>query len=362
MDKLYLAALLMTPNIGNARMKSLLTYFGSAKAVWQADQQELRASGCIDEAICNNLYFYREKIDINSLQTKWAQQNIKICSIDEANYPTLLRHIINPPLILYYRGKLPVTDNLIAVVGSRQASAYGKNVAQMLAGELTAAGFVVISGAARGIDTAAHQGALTHGSTMAVLGSGVDICYPPENAKLLARIADEGAVISEYPPGTQPHPSQFPARNRIISGLSRGVIIVEASAKSGALITADFALEQGRDVFAVPGSIFSDYSKGTHILIKQGAKLVETVTDILEEYGAETPATPLLGGKKLNDHALKVYQVLSCELPLGLEEIVLKTQLPVSTVMYTLLEMELLGYVTQNSGQRYLRIAREGIS
>jgi DNA processing protein len=304
MDNLYLAALLMTPNLGSARVKSLLERFGSAKEIWHANQNDLSTSGCLDATTCNNLLFHREKIQIHALADKWAEQAIKICSIYDADYPELLRHIVNPPLILYYRGNLPATNKIIAMVGSRHASAYGKNIAQMMADELTNAGFAVVSGAARGIDTAAHLGALSQGSTFAVLGCGVDVCYPPENAKMLRQIADQGAVITEYSPGTPPHPMHFPARNRIISGLARGVIVVEAAAKSGALITADFALEQGRDVFAVPGSIFSTNSKGTHKLIKQGAKLVENVNDILEEYGAESPMRQQESQKKLDNDCI----------------------------------------------------------
>jgi len=361
MDKLYLAGLLSIPNLGPAKARVLLKCFGSAQKVWTADYQDLKEAG-LDAVTCNNLLLHREKLDLNKLSNRWTELGIKLCSYNEPDYPILLRHIANPPLLLYYRGELYNSDKNIAIVGSRRASSYGKNVAQMLGSELAAAGFTVVSGAARGIDTAAHLGALTQGRTIAVLGSGVDVVYPPENAKLLNQIAAQGAVISEYPPGTAPHARHFPARNRIISGMSRGVVIVEAAEKSGALITADFALEQGRDVFAVPGSVFSPLSKGTHNLIKQGAKLVEKVSDILEEYGVNPPVTAKCQDKKLSADAVKIYQALSCEHPSSLEEIVGKTQLPLATVTYLLLELELLGLVNQIGRQRYLRIAREGIN
>jgi DNA processing protein len=255
---------------------------------------------------------------------------------------------------------LPQNDKLIAIVGSRKATAYGKNVAGMLAASLTEAQVGIVSGAARGIDTAAHLGALEQGYTIAVLGSGVDIAYPPENAKLLSRIAERGVIISEYAPGVIAHPGHFPARNRIINGLSRGVIVVEAAEKSGALITADFALEEGRDVFAVPGSIFAGNSKGTNKLIKMGAKLVENAGDILEEYGWEArqcnQAEPELTQEEKN-----VYSMLNYEEPIGIEEIVTKLNVPPATAAYILLQLSLRGLTVEHSDQRYTCTAREGI-
>jgi len=236
MDKIYLAALQMVPGIGNARIKSLIALFGSARQAWQANRRDLFLCQCLDEATCNNLLNLREKIDVQNLSVKWESIGIKMCALTDNDYPSQLRNIYNPPSVLYYRGQLPVTEKLLAIVGARRASAYGKNVAQLLGAELAAAGFWVVSGAARGIDTAAHRGALTRGYTIAVLGSGVDVSYPPENSKLLDSIAEQGAVISEYAPGTMPHSAFFPARNRIINGLSRGVVVVEAAEKSGALL------------------------------------------------------------------------------------------------------------------------------
>jgi len=359
-DKIYLAALQMVPGIGSARLKSLISFFGSAELAWQASRRDLFLCGCLDETIYNKLLIHREKIDIYKLAGEWEKQGIHICALPDLEYPQLLLNTFNAPYVFYYRGILPTTENMIAIVGARHASPYGKNIATRLGSELAEAGVWVVSGAARGIDTAAHQGALTKGYTVAVLGCGVDVNYPPENSKLLSHIAECGVVISEYPPGTMAHPGQFPARNRIISGLSRGVIVVEAAEKSGALITADFALEEGRDVFAVPGSIFSESSKGTHRLIKQGAKLIDSTADILEEYNIG------LTNKKgsvieLSTDEETVYEVLTYDTPIGIEEIIMQANLNPATVTYILLQLELRGLAIEHSGKRYLRIAKEGI-
>ncbi|MCE5284802.1 MAG: DNA-processing protein DprA [Pelosinus sp.] len=360
MDRIYLAALQMIPGIGNVRLKNLIDYFGSAEQAWRADRRDLFLCGCLDERVTNSLLLGREKIDVAALADKWQKAAINICTIYDKDYPSLLLNTYSPPVVLYYRGSLPSTENMLAVVGSRHASPYGKNVANLLSAELAAAGFWVVSGAARGIDTAAHLGALSCGFTVAVLGCGVDVSYPPENAKLLASIAECGAVISEHPPGTAPCPGYFPARNRIINGLSKGVAVVEAGEKSGALITVDCALEEGRDVFAVPGSIFSQGSRGTHRLIKQGAKLVECGNDILEEY-----KIALVKGQdsslNLTAEEAAVYDVLPYDMPISLEEVVQYSKLVPAVVTYILLQLELRGLVAVQSGQRYTRTAREGI-
>lgn len=361
MEQFYLAALQMVPGIGSSRMKVLIDYFGSARQAWQADQGDLFLSKCLDTTVCNNLLSYRDKIDIHNLAEILFKKKISLCTITEDIYPVLLRNSYNPPYVLYYRGTLPVNTKLIAIVGSRKATAYGKNAASMLASALAAAEVGIVSGAARGIDTSAHKGALEQqGYTIAVLGSGVDIAYPPENAKMLASIAETGAVVSEYAPGTMAHPSHFPARNRIISALARGVIVVEAAEKSGALITADFALEEGRDVFAVPGSIFASSSKGANKLLKLGAKPVDCATDILEEYGWEnissTQTTLALSAEEQ-----AVYGMLNYDEPIGIEEIVTKLKVLPATAAYILLQLSLRGLTVEHSAQRYTRAAREGI-
>lgn len=360
MRKIYAAALQMVSGIGSGRLKSLLSFFGSAELAWQASKRDLFLCGCLDEITYQKLLIHRQNIDIYKLAGEWEKRGIYLCDLHDPEYPQLLLHTFNPPQVLYYRGKLPTSENQIAIVGARHATPYGKNIANLFAAELAEAGVWVVSGAARGIDTAAHQGALTRGYTIAVLGSGVDINYPPENSKLLAQIAECGAVISEYPPGTVAHPGNFPARNRIINGLSKGVVVVEAAEKSGALITADFALEEGRDVFAVPGSIFSEASKGTHRLIKQGAKLVDSVADILEEYHLQlqTKQQPAL---VLSEDEKTVYGVLTYDTPMGIEDIVMKANVTPAVITYILLQLELRGLAIEHSGKRYLRIAKEGM-
>ncbi|MBQ1622586.1 MAG: DNA-processing protein DprA, partial [Selenomonas sp.] len=281
----------------------------------------------------------------------------------EAGYPESLAAIYQPPLVLYVRGSLPSDAEGLGIVGARRFSRYGEGIAEKLGEELAASGFCVVSGAARGIDSAAHRGALRTGCTVAVLGCGVDIAYPAENRRLLADIvASGGAILSEYAPGTPPLPAFFPARNRIISGLSKGVIVVEAAERSGSLITAQLALDEGRDVFAVPGSIYSPTSQGCHRLIQQGAKLVTSVRDVLEEYGREPmPRAP----RKRKDADLSgeeraLYQVLSYEHPLSIDEIIasLKDGDP-ARLSFLLLGLELKGLVIENESHGYLRAERE---
>lgn len=224
---------------------------------------------------------------------------IKTLTLQDKNYPANLRHIYQPPSIIYFRGEVLLEDNIaVAVVGSRRATDYGLGNAERLGFELASRGVTVISGLARGIDTAAHKGALRAGGrTIAVLGSGLDVMYPSENKRLADEITRYGAVISEFEPDAPPARHNFPKRNRIISGLSLGVVIVEAAKRSGSLITADFALEQGREVFALPGKVGSFTSEGTHNLIKQGAKLIESIEDIVEELEALKELTTDLQGK-----------------------------------------------------------------
>ena len=359
MNNLYLAALAMVPGIGSVRLRALISTFGDAEAVWRAGRTDLRSAGCLGDTLCNNVIKTREQISIDKLADRCEKAGVRIIGLYDEDYPTLLAAIYNPPAVLYYRGSLPTTDKLIAVVGARRATAYGRNVCNMIAAELAAAGVGVVSGAARGIDASAHLGALEAGYTIAVLANGTDISYPPENSKLLQRITEHGAVLSEYPPGTPPTPGQFPARNRIINGLAKGVLVVEAAERSGALITADFALEEGRDVFAVPGSILSSVSRGTHKLIKQGAKLVESGADILEEYG-------WLGSEKqaekvqLGLEETAVLRELSFDKVTALDDILERTGMTIPHLTYILLQLELQGLAEDQGGQRYLRIAREG--
>jgi len=247
----------------------------------------------------------------------------------------------------------------VAVVGSRKPSPYGLLVAEKLAKDLAALGITVVSGMARGIDTAGHKGALAGGGrTVAVLGCGPDVVYPRENKKLVDRIVENGAVISEYPLGTLPEPWHFPARNRIISGLSLGTVVVEAAEKSGALITADFALEQGRDVMAVPGNVVSPLSRGPHRLIRQGARLVEGAGDIIDEMGLErlfpVPEESSGGKYKMSAEEEALYRLLSLD-PVPLDELIDRTGLPPQKVMAALMYLEIKGLTRQMPGKLYVR-------
>lgn len=273
------------PGIGEKRFFGLKDYFGSPEKVWNASKEELqRIPGM--EKLADSVFSsqYREKAEeyMNNLN----KNGIRLISIEDSEYPGILKNIHAPPQIIYIKGCMNLFNlSAIAIVGARRATSYGTDMARRLARELAFRGITVISGMARGVDTYAHKGTLeAGGKTIAVMGCGIDIAYPPENSKLMEKVCQSGAVISEYGMGVKPFAPNFPARNRIISGLSKGVVVIEAGEKSGSLITADLALEQGREVFAVPGNADSNFSKGTNSLIKQGAKLVTSVEDILEEF------------------------------------------------------------------------------
>ncbi|MBI4280006.1 MAG: DNA-protecting protein DprA [Armatimonadetes bacterium] len=277
----------------------------------------------------------------------------------DAAYPAGLRNIYDPPPVLYLRGRLVPEDVLaVAVVGTRRPTPYGLAAAERIAGDLARAGLTVVSGLARGIDGAAHRAALRAGGrTVAVLGCGVDVAYPPEHRRLIDDMVRHGAVLSEFPPGTPPRRQHFPRRNRLISGLSLGVVVVEGAEDSGALITADFALDQGREVFAVPGPIFAPQSRGPHWLIAQGARLVADAADILEELGMRqsvpggAPAGARCGA--LSGEEAAVLARLSWE-PTPVDRIVEEVGRPIAEVTPVLLALELRGLVQQVAGQRYV--------
>lgn len=282
-------ALHLVPGMGPVTCNKLVLHFGSPDKVLSAGISDLTAVcrlrreslSALGDQGRQNL-----KAQANDEITSAAEKNITILTYDDPRYPSLLKNIHDPPVVLYVRGNPEMLNcRGIGIVGSRAATHYGKSIAQQMASSLAQQGFTIISGMALGIDTAAHKGALAvAGRTIAVLGCGLDIIYPPGNHKLFKDIAFSGAVVSEYPLGTLPDNFRFPARNRIISGLSLGVVVVEAANRSGSLITASHALEQGREVFAVPGRIDSVKSAGTHTLLQQGAKLVHSVNDIAEEF------------------------------------------------------------------------------
>ena len=278
----------MTEVAGVAPQKGvqLLEIFGSAKAVWEAESDRI-ASAVKLEASEKERLKNRSLAKPNLILARCKLQNIRLLPIYDEAYPQRLRNIYDPPLVLYVRGKLPDFNRLpaVAVVGQRKATPYGTIVTERLAFQLSCSGVIVVSGMAAGIDSAAHNGAVKGDTpTVAVFGTAIDQCYPASNAGLLRAILHSGAAVSEYPPGKKTHASAFPRRNRIISGLSLGVVVGEAPAKSGSLITAGLALDQGRDVFAVPGAVDAPSSEGCNELIARGAKLVRNARDVLEEY------------------------------------------------------------------------------
>ncbi|SPF54926.1 DNA protecting protein DprA [Candidatus Desulfosporosinus infrequens] len=366
-EKIVRAAFRTIAGIGSERLRRLIAYFGSAVKAWEAPQSTyLQVAN--QEKWLGEILKVRKNIDPREIGDALSKQGIKLITPDETNYPLLLAELADAPPLLYYRGHLQGDAEVLAFVGSRQATTYGKSAARVLARDAVAKGFVIASGLARGIDTAAHQGALdSKGVTWAFLGCGLDRIYPTENWKLAEDILARGALISEFRPGTPPKASHFPARNRLISGCSSGVVVVEAAERSGALITVDFALEQGREVFAVPGPIFSPVSRGPHHLIRQGAKIVEGIEDICNElpawskhvsqisYNSERSPqeTEFHGG---TDH-MSILQQLS-DVPLHIDQITIHSTLPVATISLALLELQLGGKVTQLPGQHYV-LARE---
>ncbi|NLY42667.1 MAG: DNA-protecting protein DprA [Clostridiaceae bacterium] len=353
------------PGIGSVKLKRIIDVFHSAEAVWKASKSDIESTGLFNKQDIANL-MNKDLDTAYRILKKSKMLGIDIININDERYPSRLKQIYDPPGVLYVKGKLRRYESIaVAVVGSRNASPYGKNIAESLSFQLAQRGIMIVSGAARGIDACAHKGALkAGGQTIAVLGCGIDIDYPPENAELIDYIKKFGAVISEYPPGTQPIPGYFPARNRIISGLSCGVLVVEAGKKSGSLITADLALEQGRDVFAVPGNIDRLFSKGTNNLIRQGAKLVTCVEDILEELPINyegfshnnndlTDVQP--AEIEIPEEEKDVLKHLSSE-PVHIDELCRKSGISINKISAILILLEMKGMIRQMPGKYFVRI------
>jgi len=358
----YWVALRFVFGVGNVIYKNLIQAFGSPEDIFRAGTAQLRAVEGITSRTVEAIKSFKPSPEIEKELERITARGIRIITYTSPEYPENLKHIYDPPPFLYVKGDIaPADGNAVAVVGSRSASEYGLKVTEELSRSLAAQGITIVSGMARGIDTRAHQGALAaKGRTIAVLGSGVDVIYPPENRKLYGDIASCGAVISEFPMGTEPNGYNFPARNRIISGLSRGVLVIEASMKSGSLITARLALEQGRDVFAVPGSVFSYKSRGTNSLLRSGAKLVESARDILEELQLageaqrECETRRELQAEGLSPDQKKVYGLLGDE-PVHIDALMPLSGLACGRVATVLLELELSGLVRQLPGKRFVK-------
>jgi DNA processing protein len=347
--------------IGAARLRALLDYFGDLEIAWHASNHDLHQAG-LDRRSLANLLSAREKLDLEAEVERLARDGIQVLTWDDAGYPPHLRQAYNAPPILHVRGSIEARDEwAVAVVGTRRASVYGKEATRMICTGLAQAGVTVVSGMARGIDTIAHRACLDAGGrTIAVLGCGVDVVYPAQNARLADEIAEQGALVSEYALGTPPEAKNFPPRNRIISGLTLGTVVVEGDMGSGALITAGFAAEQGREVFAVPGNIFARTSRGTNHLIQEGAKMICQVADVLEELNLTMVSEQAQARAVIpeNETEALLLEHLSVE-PVHVDVLGQTVELPIAEVTSTLALMELKGMVRQVGGMSYV-LAREG--
>ncbi|NLO76403.1 MAG: DNA-protecting protein DprA [Clostridia bacterium] len=334
-------------------------YYGSFEEAWRS--LDFSPETGIPERYKERFISLKKSIEPQQLEEEYYRSGIGVLTRLDSNYPDFLLHISNIPCILYYCGDFSLLKkNSLAIVGSRMASAYGLKQARLMAEELSQNGLVIVSGMARGIDAAAHQGALgKNGDTIAVLGSGLDFPYPRENLKLFQKIKEKGVVISEFPLGTKPESFHFPIRNRIISGLSLGVFVIEAKARSGSLITCDLALEQGKEVFALPGPITSPNSIGCLRLIQQGAKLVIYPQDILEDLGYEYKTSVYNKQKEvikdIEEQAKEILQMISWE-PVNLDNILDSHFQNKEEVLRVLLELELQGLIKQLPGKYYVRV------
>jgi DNA processing protein len=354
MEQFWWFALKSIPLVGNVTFRRLLERFDSPERVLKASTGELSRVKGVGAPVVASIKSHDYRAGAERECEAVARSGARVVTFVAPDYPKALLEIPDPPPYLYVKGELCGSETAIAVVGSRRASPYGMLVTTKLATALAERGVTVVSGMARGVDTAAHRGALNGGGrSIGVLGCGIDVIYPPENRKLFDEMTGKGAIVSEFPMGTLPLAENFPRRNRIISGMSRGVLVVEATENSGSLITARLALDQGREVFAVPGNINSSASRGTNRLIKEGAKLVESVEDILEELpercGRTVPASvgPDLG---LAPREAGLYTLLA-DAPLHIDDLIAKSGLTVGEVSATLLRLELMGAVMQLPGK-----------
>lgn len=357
-EKKYWIGFTLVKGIGSVRFKQILSYFGDLSIAWQAPKEAFVEAGLPGRALENFLQI-RKEINLDAVFDSILAKDIKVLTLKDKDYPKLLREIDQSPPVLYIRGSLlPEDEFAVALVGTRKVTSYGQQISRDTATYLAGHGITVVSGLARGVDGIAHQNALKAGGrTIAVLGSGVDVIYPPEHRMLADAIIENGAVISDYPLGTQPEGVNFPPRNRIISGLSLATIVIEAGERSGALITADFALEQGRDVFSVPGNVLSPVSKGTNRLIQNGAYPMvspQEVLDVLNLSGVKNinKARQVLPGDATEK---KIMAFLSFE-PVHIDEICNHAGLPVEQVSAALTMMELKGLVQHVGGMRYVTI------
>jgi len=350
----------MVPGIGSVRFMNLVRYFGSAENVYESSKEELLKSGAVGEKLAQAIIDSKKSVNLSDYLKTLKENDVKVHTILESEYPANLKQIHDPPPVLYVKGELASQDQCtIGNVGSRKATDYGIRTSERLAERLAALGVTIASGLAIGIDSAAHRGAVRSGGrTIAVLGCGLKHVYPKSNTWLARDILKNGAIISEYPFHEEARPEYFPARNRLISGISLGVIVVEAGEKSGSLITADFALEQGREVFAVPGNITSPNSRGTNELIKNGAKLVSRIEDILEELNLqiiyeEKADTDSSTDKEIGLDEKKVLDSLR-HAGGDIDLLVLRTGMTAAKVLTAITLLEMKGLIQQSGSFYYL--------
>ncbi|MDB6111951.1 MAG: hypothetical protein JWR69_3701 [Pedosphaera sp.] len=360
-----LVALNLIEHVGPVRVRQLLEHFGEAPAILAASKQQLQHVRGIGEETAEAIANWEKTIDLSGELKRIGEFGCHVLIQSDEEYPELLRQIYDPPVVLYVKGRLSAKDkNAVAMVGSRMTTPYGQEVARKLSYQLAYVGVTVVSGGARGIDTAAHQGAMSaKGRTVAVLGTGINLVFPPENGELFERIAANGAVITQFPFNRNADKQSFPIRNRIVAGMTLGTVVVEANLSSGALITANMAVEAGRQVFAVPGRIDSPRSKGCHDLIKKGAKLCEGAEDILSEFEYLFPAsnrppganeTGVLPALNLSENEQKVYDALSKETS-NIDEVIRHSGLPSSAVSVALLGLEMKRLIRQLPGKMFMR-------
>jgi len=356
----YLVALTRFPKIGPIRFKNLINFFNSTKRIWNANFSELKQAG-LEEDIITEFLEKRKEINPDAEMEQMIKYGIGAIAIEDENYPKNLCEIYDPPFILYYKGNIKCLNGFnVAVVGSRKPTVYGRQAADLIAGGLAQNGIAIVSGMAFGIDTISHEATVkNNGQTIGVLGSGIDekSFYPKQNLRLMDEIIDKnGIIISEYPIGSPSLPQNFPHRNRIISGISLGVIVVEAAEKSGSLITAKFALDQNKEIFAVPGSIFSDLSAGPNNLIKMGAKPVSSAKDILDALSLNQAADFKESRNIIPDTAEeKIILEHLTHNPLHIDELKRLTNLDIKTLSGVLTMMEMKGKTRNLGGMNYVR-------
>ena len=380
-EELYWLALRLVPGLGTRTSVKLLDRFRTPQAIFRASRTELEAAGvngAVAQSVASGITFE----DAAAQQEKLGECGAQMVTMGDPRYPQALREIFDPPVLLFVRGRVELLQSIaVAVVGTRRPTAYGIAVAERLSGDLAHAGLTIVSGMARGIDTSAHKGALAAaGDTIAVLGCGVDVVYPSENRKLAAEIAAKGLIVSEFPMGAVAFPQNFPIRNRIISGISLGVLVVEGAQYSGSAITAKLAMDQGREVFAVPGNITNKLSWGPNLLIKQGARLVQDWNDVVSELPAESRRHLIDRGRQrilgesaaagegqasllkdpvpeLGGIARKLLATLQVDIAVHLDDLLEKVEdTSPSEVIAALFELEMLGLVKQLPGKNFVKV------